>query len=174
MKLLAFAASNSRSSINKQLVTYAASLLPDVEVEILDINDYEMPLFSVDREQESGHPQLAHDFLAKIAAADALLISFAEHNNSYTAAWKNLYDWCSRVEVKVYQDKPVVMLSTSPGGRGGATVLQAALDSAPRFGAQIKDSLSIPSFNENFDAEKGELTNEELTAKLREAVQSLL
>lgn len=174
MKLLAFAASNSRASINKQLVTYAASLLANVETEILDLNDYEMPLFSVDREAASGHPQLAHDFLAKIASADALLISFAEHNGSFTAAWKNLYDWCSRIEVKVYQGKPVVMLATSPGRRGGAGVLEAALKTAPFFGAEIKASLSIPSFNENFDSTTGQLTNEEFKAKLSTAVQTLI
>lgn len=174
MKLLAFAASNSRASINKQLVTYATSLMPDVDPEILDLNDYEMPLFSVDREAESGHPQLAHDFLAKIAEADALLISFAEHNSSFTAAWKNLYDWCSRVNVKVYQGKPVVMLSTSPGRRGGASVLEAALKSAPFFGADVKASLSIPSFNENFDTKTGQLTNSELKAKLNAALQTLI
>ena len=39
MKLLAFAASSSTKSINKQLATYAASLVQGAEVEILDIND---------------------------------------------------------------------------------------------------------------------------------------
>lgn len=71
-------------------------------------------------------------------------------------------------------NKPVVMLSTSPGGRGGATVLETALNSAPRFGAQVKASLSVPSFTDNFDSDKGELTNGELTAKLRDALHSLL
>ena len=84
MRVLAFAASNSRQSINKQLVTYAASLLPDTDVDILDLNDYEMPLFSVDREAIDGIPDLAQQFYAKITAADALLISYAEHNGSYT------------------------------------------------------------------------------------------
>ena len=173
MKLLAFAASSSRQSINKQLVTYAASLLPDVDTEILDINDYEMPLFSVDREAEIGHPEAAHRFLKKIAEADALLISFAEHNGSYTAAWKNLYDWCSRVETKVYQGKPVVMLATSPGGRGGMGVLGTATNSAPHFGAELKGSLSVPSFNDNFDSSSGQLTNPELRAKLEATVAAL-
>ncbi|HMW47882.1 MAG TPA: NAD(P)H-dependent oxidoreductase, partial [Cellvibrionaceae bacterium] len=79
MKIIAFAASSSRQSINKQLITYAAGLLQGVEVEILDLNDYELPLFSVDREAQLGHPQLAKDFLAKIAASQGLIISFAEH-----------------------------------------------------------------------------------------------
>ncbi len=173
MKLLAFATSNSRSSINKQLVTYAASLLPEAETEILDLNDFELPLFSVDREQELGQPELAKLFLSRISGADALLISFAEHNMSFTAAWKNLYDWCSRIETKVYQGKPTVMISTSPGGRGGSNVLEAALKSAPFFGAEIKGSLSIPSFNENFDVSQGRLSNTELDAQLQATVRAL-
>ena len=96
MKIIAFAASSSRQSINKQLVSYAASLVENAQVEVLDINDYEMPLYSADREAELGKPQLAQDFLDKIATADALVIGFAEHNGSYTAAYKNLFDWSSR------------------------------------------------------------------------------
>jgi NAD(P)H-dependent FMN reductase len=173
MKLLAFAASSSRQSINKQLARYAASLVTGADVEVLDINDYELPLFSVDREKELGQPQQARAFLDKIAGADALLISFAEHNGAITAAWKSLYDWCSRIEVNVYQGKPVVMLSTSPGRRGGAGALEIALKTAPYFGADIRGSLSIPSFNENFDRDSGQLTNGELKAKLAEVLGAL-
>lgn len=174
MKIVAFAASNSRHSINKQLAGYAASLLPDTETEVLDLNDYELPLFSVDREAELGQPQLAQDFLQKLGEADALLISFAEHNSSYSAAYKNLFDWCSRIDTQVFQGKPMVMLSTSPGGRGGKTVLAAAVESAPRFGGEVKASLAIPSFNSNFDVDSGELTNEELKTQLVNAVTTLL
>lgn len=173
MKLLAFAASSSRQSINKQLARYAASLVTGADVEVLDINDYELPLFSVDREKELGQPQQARAFLDKIAGADALLISIAEHNGAITAAWKSLYDWCSRIEVNVYQGKPVVMLSTSPGRRGGAGALEIALKTAPYFGADIRGSLSIPSFNENFDRDSGQLTNGELKAKLVEVLGAL-
>lgn len=54
MNVIAFAASSSKKSINKQLVTYAASLLETARVEVLDLNDFELPLFSVDKEQELG------------------------------------------------------------------------------------------------------------------------
>lgn len=173
MKILAFAASNSSKSINKQLVVYAASLIEDAEVEVLDLNDYELPLFSEDREKELGHPGLAKDFLARIMDSDALMISFAEHNGSYSAAWKNLFDWSSRLGKKVFQDKPMVLLSTSPGPSGGASVLAAATGSAPYFAGHVKASLSIPSFYENFDVELGVLRNEVLNAKLIEAVSQL-
>ncbi|MFT5260301.1 MAG: chromate reductase [Saprospiraceae bacterium] len=82
MKILAFAASNSRQSINKQLVTYASSVIGDAQVELLDLNNFEMPIYSADREAQSGVPSLAQQFFDKIGAADGLLISYAEHNGS--------------------------------------------------------------------------------------------
>lgn len=173
MKVLAFAASNSSKSINKKLASYAAGLLEGAEVDLLDLNDYEMPLFSVDREAASGHPEPAKAFLQKIAACDAMIISFAEHNGSYSAAYKNLFDWCSRIEPKVFQNKPLVFLSTSPGARGGASVLAAATGSAPFFGGQLKASLAIPSFHDNYDLEQGALKHEELNAQLLKAVALL-
>jgi chromate reductase, NAD(P)H dehydrogenase (quinone) len=132
-----------------------------------------LPLFSVDKEQALGQPQLAQDFLAKIAGADALIISFAEHNSAYAAAYKNLFDWCSRINNKPFMGKPMVLLATSPGARGGASVLAAALASAPRFNGDVKASLSIPSFGENFDSQQGRLTNSALNAQLMAAVASL-
>ena len=105
MKIIAFAATNHRKSINRELVEYAASLIKHGEVEILDLNDYELPLYGQDKENEIGHPQLAKDFLAKIGGSDGIIISFAEHNGSYTVAYKNIFDWCSRIEPKVFQNK---------------------------------------------------------------------
>lgn len=173
MRVLAFAASSSRESINKKLVTYAAGLRDDWQVEIIDLNDYELPLFSVDREAELGELPLAHKFLDCIAAADALIIGFAEHNGSYSAWFKNLFDWCSRITMKVYQGKPVIMLATSPGARGGASVLSLATQSAVHFGAELKGSLSVPKFSEHFDSDSGELTNLEFKTQLQDLVNAL-
>ncbi|MCL1049151.1 NAD(P)H-dependent oxidoreductase [Shewanella abyssi] len=173
MKLLAFAASNSSKSINKQLATYAASLVEGAEVEILDINDYEMPIFSQDREELLGQPALAQQFFAKLGEADAIIISFAEHNGSYTAAYKNLFDWTSRIDMKVFQNTPMVLLAASPGPGGASTVLAAASGSAPYFAADVKGSLSIPSFFDNFDMEKQELRNPQLKTALVAALAGL-
>lgn len=173
MKVLAFAASNSTKSINKQLASYAASLVPDAEVELLDINDYEMPIFSQDREEQLGQPEQAKQFYAKLGAANAIIISFAEHNGSYTAAYKNLFDWTSRIDMGVYQNKPMLLLATSPGPGGAASVLAAANGSAKFFAADVRASLSIPSFFDNFDMEKQALTDPALKQQLLEAVAKL-
>ncbi|MFD2165872.1 NADPH-dependent FMN reductase [Thalassotalea euphylliae] len=173
MNVLAFSASNSRKSINKLLVTYASSLLEHYTVEVLDINDYEMPIYSSDLEEMHGIPNAASRFLNKIAEADALLISFAEHNGNYTVAFKNLFDWASRKNMEVYQSKPIVLLSTSPGPGGASSVLRLATESAHFFKGNVLAFLSIPSFYDNFDLEKGELTNLELLSQLKAAVATI-
>ena len=178
MKILAFAATSSKHSINKQLIAYATRILEDtshgdVTVETIDLNDYEMPIYSIDRQNDGGIPQLAHDFFDKIGEADAVLISFAEHNGFYTAAYKNLFDWTSRIDMAVYQNKPTVMLSTSPGPSGGANALRTAVESAVFFGNDVVASLSIPSFYDNFDATTETLTNSDLEGELRAALTAL-
>jgi chromate reductase len=172
-KVVAFAASSSSRSINKRLVTYACSLLEDAEVEILDLNDYELPLFSVDREDELGQPELALTFLRKLNEADGIIISFAEHNGAYSVAYKNIYDWVSRIQPKVYLDKPAVFLSTSPGGRGGLSVMELAISQQRRHGADIRARVSVPSFEDNFDSEAGRVSNAEIASQIEAAVGSL-
>lgn len=173
MRILAFAASNSSTSINHQLAEYAAGLAAGAEVELLDIHDYEMPIYRSDREAADGIPQLAHDFLAKVGSADALIISFAEHNGAYSAAFKNLFDWCSRVGREVWQNKPMLLLATSPGARGAKGVLEFAVEAASRFGGNLVGHLSVSSFGENFDTGAGELIDKELDAELRKLVTAL-
>jgi len=173
MKVLAFAASNNKQSINRTLAAYAASLIDNANVEVLDINDFEMPIFSDEREQELGQPEQAKNFFQKIGEADAIIVSYAEHNGSYTAAYKNLFDWTSRINSKVFQNRPMLMLSTSPGPGGAANVLAAARKSAPHFAADVKASVSVPSFYDNFDVDANELSNAQIKREIQQAVQLL-
>ncbi|MCG9583160.1 NAD(P)H-dependent oxidoreductase [Vibrio tubiashii] len=173
MKIVAFGASTSSTSINKTLATYAANLIEGAEVTILDLNDYQVPMFSEDTEKEIGQAEGAKAFLADLAKADAIVVSFAEHNGSYPAAYKNLFDWSTRIERNVFQEKPVVYLATSPGPGGAQTVLAAATGSAPYFGAEVKASVSVPSFYDNFDLEAGQFRNQEIAQQVKQAVESL-
>ena len=173
MKIVAFGASTSTTSINKALATFAASLVESAEVIVLDLNDYQVPLFSEDCEKAVGQPEAVKQFLADLAQADALVISFAEHNGHYPAAFKNLFDWATRINREVYQNKPAVYLATSPGPGGAASVLAAATDSARFFGGDVRASVSVPRFYDNFDVDKGEITNPDLLAQVKEAVARL-
>ncbi|RKS00711.1 NADPH-dependent FMN reductase [Flavobacterium sp. 102] len=170
-KILAFGASNSSDSINKQLASYASKQFKNASVDLLDLNDYEMPIYSKDREKKDGFPQLAHDFYQKIGEADFILISFAENNGNFTAAFKNILDWTSRINSKTFQEKPLLLLATSPGARGGGTVLDIAVKRMPFQGGIVKGSFSLPSFNDNF--KEGKITNETLDSDLKKIIKEI-
>ena len=150
MKLLAFGASTSSTSINEQLAAYSANLVPDSEVTVLSLRELDLPIYSEDEEKANGHPAAAQAFIDTIAKHDGIVLSLAEHNGSYSAAFKNIYDWASRIEQKVWQGKPMLLLSTSPGGRGGATVMEAGKATFPRMGAELAATFSLPSFYDHF------------------------
>ena len=173
MKVLAFGTSNSKNSINKKLAFYAAQQINNADVSLIDINDFEMPIYSEDREKESGIPQLAHDFYKAIGSADSIVMSFAEYNGSYTSAYKNLFDWTSRIDMKVFQNKAVLMLSTSPGPSGAQSVLAAAQASASYFAASVIGAISLPSFFDNFDTAKGVVTDETFKQHLLSSIDKL-
>jgi NAD(P)H-dependent FMN reductase len=170
-KIIAFGASSSKQSINKQLATFAANQFQNASVEILDLNDYEMPIFSVDKEKENGIHPLAQEFYDKLGIADLIIISFAEHNGNYSTAFKNILDWTSRINAKTFQEKPMLLLATSPGARGGSSVLEIANKRFPFQGGIVKGSFSLPSFFENFDVVNG-IIHPEYKNQLLEIVNS--
>ncbi|MFT5102971.1 MAG: chromate reductase, partial [Candidatus Latescibacterota bacterium] len=149
-KIVAFAGSNSSTSINKQLASYAAGEIPNTDVTVLDLNDFELPMYGSDYENEHGIPQAAHDFLEHIKSADGIVVSLAEHNGAYAAVFKNSYDWMSRIDGKLWNEKPMLLMATSPGGRGGQTVLGIASATFPRMGANLISTFSLPGFYDNF------------------------
>ena len=55
-KILAFAGSNSPTSINHQLILNVSRRISEHEVEVIKLSDYEFPMFSIVREK-GGIPQ---------------------------------------------------------------------------------------------------------------------
>jgi NAD(P)H-dependent FMN reductase len=163
-KIIALGGSNSKKSINKALATYAANRLENTEIVVVDLNDFELPLYGIDLETDQGIPENAIKLSNLIESVDGLVISLAEHNGSYSAAFKNAYDWMSRIDPKVWKGKPMLLMATSPGGRGGASVLQTAKAGFPFLGGNIVADFSLPSFYDNF-SEEG-ITNEALNRAL--------
>ncbi|WP_426430577.1 NADPH-dependent FMN reductase [Winogradskyella sp. HB-48] len=171
-KILAFAGSNSKTSINKQLAKYASSLLKDVEVNLIDLNDFDAPLYSIDLEGELEEmPESANRLLNLIKESDGLVLSLAEHNGVYATVFKNLFDWMTRIESNFLFKKPMLLMATSPGARGGQTVLTIAKARFPWHDGNIVATFSLPSFNENF--ENGKITNEDLNNELLAQVEEL-
>ncbi|MEM6517277.1 MAG: NAD(P)H-dependent oxidoreductase [Bacteroidota bacterium] len=169
-KIIAFAGSNSSDSINKQLATYAASLVENVETQVLDLNDFHLPIYSKNLESKSGIPDNVVKFLDKLKGGDGIVISLAEYNGAYTSVFKNLFDWLSRAEQKNWLGKPMLLMAASPGPRGGKSVLDIAADRFPRHNANIVAQYSFPAFHDNF--KDGKIINEELNQQLKAKVET--
>lgn len=167
-RILAFGGSTSTTSINKQLAAYTSSLVNNVTAEVIDFNDYVAPMYSTD-EEAKGFPENLKRLSEDMKAFDGYIVSLAEHNGSYVAAFKSILDWLSRINRSIFNDKPVLLMSASPGGRGGASVLANAGAYFPHAGASDVITFSFPTFFENFS--EGKITNEELKNALLEKVK---
>jgi chromate reductase len=171
MKIVAFGASFSQNSINKQLAAYTASLFEDASVKILDLNDYQLPIYTIELEQQMGYPDAVHQFLKDIEGADLMIVSFAEYNGSYTAGFKNIFDWASRVNLQLFEGK-MFLLATATGGGGGRYVLQSAVQRFPKHGAEIVATFYLPFFHQNFSPTDG-ITHPEYLEEFTTAVQQV-
>jgi NAD(P)H-dependent FMN reductase len=173
MKILAIGGSNSVNSINRQLAEFTATLFSVAEIDTINVSTIDIPIYSISRETDSGIPEQAITFSKQIDVADLLVVSLAENNGSYNAGFKNLLDWTSRIpNRKIFGNKPVLLLSTSPGPRGGASVLAHANATFPHLGAQLKGSFSLPEFYKNFQPGIG-IIHPNLLAELKALVDGI-
>lgn len=170
-KVLAFAGSNSPTSINHQLIEHVSARISEHTVEVLKLRELEFPMFSIVREKE-GIPANVRLLFDKIQRNPALIISVNENNRNVSAFFKNIIDWLSRVDRKFLQDKKILLMSTSPGQYGGAAALEYCKTVMPRFGGTIVESFSLPHFYENFDTEKGQIVNEVFDMGVMEVITS--
>ncbi|MGB0521629.1 MAG: NADPH-dependent FMN reductase [Flammeovirgaceae bacterium] len=172
-KILAIVGSNSSKSINRKLAAYAIELAGDAQVALIDMQDFDIPIYSPDRQAQEGFPPEIETLFAKIQEQDALIIVSPEYNGSIPAAFKNVIDWLSRINMKFLGNKPVLLLSTSPGKNGGATNLKNMKPLLGWWGGRVVDSYSLGNFHQVYDAEQKQLTGE-AALKLQELVQRLV
>jgi len=173
-KVLAFAGSNSSTSINQKLVNYVVSKLENTNTKTLELGAYKIPMYSEDVEKNEGFPIAIQELKNEIAACDGLIVSVNEHNGGLSAFFKNVLDWLSRVDRNFLANKKVLLMSTSPGGRGAAGALDYAKSSFPRYGATIVESFSFASFYDNFDVEGNTIKDPSLALGIQEVIASFL
>jgi len=171
-KILAFAGSNSSTSMNHALVAYGITLLKDCDVKFIRLTDYPLPMFGEDLEREEGYPDSLRELLSEFKWADAIFLSVNEHNRNVSAFFKNVLDWLSRLEYKFLEHKPIFLMSTSDG-RLGARASRAYTEMVlPRFDGGEITTFELPSNAENFS--DGMITNNVLDIELKEKVKNWL
>ncbi|MGZ3746476.1 MAG: NADPH-dependent FMN reductase [Pseudobdellovibrionaceae bacterium] len=116
MKILMFAASFRKDSLNKKLIRNAYQMMPPGHELILkEFEEYMMPLYHGDLEANSGIPDAAQRLIQDIAAANAIVISSPEYNAGIPGTLKNAIDWTSRIKPVPWEGKQILLMGASPG-----------------------------------------------------------
>lgn len=173
-QVIGFAGSNSSSSINAILVKYILSQLEGVNSKEIVLTQYDIPMYDIDHEQEKGIPLDVQLLKNEIEKADGILISLNEHNGSWSAYFKSVFDWLTRANRNFLEGKKILLTSTSPGARGASSSLEYGKNVIPRFGGTIVESFSFPSFQEHFDSDALEITDDNLRMGVSEVIASFL
>ncbi len=111
-------------------------------------------MYDIDHEKEKGFPVNVQVMQNLIKESDALVIAVNEHNGTVSAFFKNFIDWLSRIDRNFLAEKKILLVSTSNGARGAASALEYAKGIFSRFGGQVVESFSFPSFKDNFDSDR--------------------
>lgn len=155
-KILAFAGSARRDSLNRKLLAAVvdAARAAGAEVTVLDLNDYALPLFHGDLEDAQGLPENAAKLIAQIAAHRALLIASPEYNSQLTPLLKNTLDWCTRGETDPFEGRVAAVVSASPGNFGGIRSMTLARQLLVHLGCHVIPAQCVlPQAHKAFDAE---------------------
>ncbi len=122
MKLLAFAASHRRESINRRLARLAADMAQGqgATVAFAEYGEFDSPIYDDELYDENAIPDSVNRFIEKLDGAKGIILASPEYNWSFPGSLKNLIDWASVKKPNPLQDKSVLLLSASPSLRGGA------------------------------------------------------
>ncbi len=168
-KIAGISTSSSQNSINKALLESTLNERPSIANDIIEL-DKNVPIYSIDIEEAEGIPTEIQELHTKLQSYDAYVIALPEHNGSMTALFKNTIDWLSRHDRNVFGNKPVMLLSTSPGPSGGQYVTEHVKNLLPFLGANIISTFSLGEFYKNF--QNGMVT--ENKSQLDQAVSTLI
>lgn len=172
--IITLSGSNSTKSINTMLLDYIVTTIHSNKASRLSLLSYDIPMYNLDLEQERGIPVDVQIIKNKIAEADGVIIAVNEHNGMISAFFKNIFDWLSRADRNFLAGKKLLVVSTSPGARGAASALNYIKETAPRFGGEVVESFSFPSFQDNFDVTQSSITNSDLEMGISQVVASFL
>jgi len=175
-RILAFAGSARRESLNKKLLTVAVTVAREAgaEVTYLDLNDLPLPLYHGDLEDAGGLPDNAKKIVALLAQHDALLVASPEYNSMFTPLLKNTLDWCTRADDDPFPGKVAAVISASPGAYGVLRSLQLAQQLLLKLGCHVvPGQCALPHADKAFDA-TGRLTDARAEKSVRALVTALV
>lgn len=172
MKILAFAASLRRESLNRKLIGLAAEVARSAgaQVDLAEFREFDLPIYDGDLDSKSGLPPGGAELKRRLEDADAVLIAAPEYNYSIAGPLKNAIDWVSRARPIPWRGKSIYLMSASPSAMGGIRGLWQTRIPLEGCGALVfPDMFTLPHANQAFDA-AGQLRDAALAERLQREV----
>lgn len=155
MRILAFAASLRAASFNRKLIQQAVTILrvaQDVDVDLADFHEFDMPMYDGDLEAREGIPTGGREFIRRIQEAHGLVISTPEYNGGIPGTLKNAIDWASRADPISIEGKPILLMGASPGRLGAVRSLWHSRVPLEAIGAHVyPEMFGVPLAHQAFD-----------------------
>lgn len=168
--IIAFTGSTNPNSINENLLIAAINKFSKDSVNHVQLANQNIPIYSQEIEEE-GIPKPIKELFQLFTKADGFIIASPEHNGLLSAFLKNIIDWLSRVDQKFFGDKPVMLMSASPGEYGGASHLQTLGNLMPYWAGNLTSVYSLGDFKNKFNVENSTISDSLEDSKLNEAIQ---
>ena len=146
------ASSNNNQKLGLKLQELA--LKEGCEVELINLVDLRLPLYSTVEEEENGIPETVLDLATKILELKAFIIVAPEYNGVMPPVLNNAMAWTSRA-TKDWRDafnEKIVGLATHSGG-GGAKGLQAMRIQFQHLGANILAREILTTYEKSLNEE---------------------
>ncbi len=181
-KILMFAGSARKASTNKQLAALVASTAKaaGAEVTLIDLKDFEMPIYDGDLEGDTGLPDNAKRLKQLFVEHDGLFIASPEYNSSFSPLLKNALDWISRPHTEneqplwAYNGKVAALGSVAPGALGGLRGLVPLRMMLGNIGVTvIPNQVAISNGFTAFD-DDGALKAEQQSLMLKAMIEQLI
>ena len=172
LRLLAFAGSLRRNSINRKLLHVAAGIARagEAEVDIAEFEECDAASFNADVQESTGFPPGPEEFRRRVSPVDGLLLASPEYNYSVPGPLKNLIDWVSRLRPVPLRGKSALLLATSNGAIGGIRGLWQLRIPLEGLGVFVHpDMYTLPNGNQAFGPD-GSL----LDAQARERLERIV
>ncbi len=179
--ILVFSGSGRKDSFNQKLAGVAAKAAQNAgaDVSLVNLADFNMPLFDQDLEAEQGMPEGAEKFKRLLTDCDGFIIASPEYNSAFSPLLKNAIDWASRAiegepPMETYKNKSAAIMSASPGALGGMRGLVFLRMLLNNLGVLvIPEQTTVSAAHQAFDA-NGNLLDEKKQAAVEGQVKRLI
>ena len=168
--------SSRKASMNRKLVAAMAHIFTDkgADAQIIDLDDYDMPIYNGDYEDANGVPQATQKLIKTLTACDGVFIATPEYNGCMPALLKNTIDWTSRVGLEQFTRPVYGIGSATPGPLSGIMALRQLHFILNRLGAHVVPTqLGVGQYGQAFDTD-GRFKNEATMARAEKLVDQML